>query len=335
VVYNAHQNRVNLHVIRRAAAHILTAGALCCATVFAFGQTYPSKTVRLVVGWPPGGAADGIARPLALKLSDALGRPVVVDNRPGATGTIGATLVAKSAPDGYTLLLGTSNELVLSPYEKMPYDPVEDFAPVSTVIAFPSILVVHPSLPVKSVKELTAFMRAHPGKLNFATTGAGTSHLIGELFKLRTGVSFGYVAYKGGGPAIIDLIGGHVEAMFATLPSAVTYAKSGKLRGLMVTDRKRSITAPDIPAASEVGMPEMLALTWNGVLAPRGTQPAILDRLQRDVAAVMSTQDMKERMLVHAAEITTSSRDEFAKIIRDDLAKWTKLVKAAGIAPGR
>jgi tripartite-type tricarboxylate transporter receptor subunit TctC len=314
---------------------IAAAGALFCATVFAFGQTYPSKTVRLVVGWPPGGAADGIARPLALKLSDALGRPVVVDNRPGATGTIGATLVTKSAPDGYTLLLGTSNELVLSPYEKMPYDPVEDFAPVSTVIAFPSILVVHPSLPVISVKELTAFMRARPGKLNFATTGAGTSHLIGELFKLRTGVYFGYVAYKGGGPAIIDLIGGHVEAMFATLPSAVAYAKSGKLRGLMVTDRKRSTTAPDIPAASEVGMPEMLALTWNGVLAPKGTQPAILDRLQRDVVAVMGTQDMKERMLVHAAEITISSRDEFAKIIRDDLAKWTKLVKAAGIAPGR
>ena len=319
----------------QAATRVIAAGALFCTTVFAFGQTYPSKTVRLVVGWPPGGAADGIARPLALKLSDALGRPVVVDNRPGATGTIGATLVAKSAPDGYTLLLGTSNELVLSPYEKMPYDPVEDFAPVSTVIAFPSILVVHPSLPVKSVKELTAFMRARPGKLNFATTGAGTSHLIGELFKLRTGVSFGYVAYKGGGPAIIDLIGGHVEAMFATLPSAVAYAKSGKLRGLMVTDRKRSITAPDIPAASEVGVPEMLALTWNGVLAPRGTQPAILDRLQRDVTNVMSTQDMKERMLVHAAEITISSRDEFAKIIRDDLAKWTKLVKAAGIAPGR
>ena len=157
------------------------ASALLSASVY--GQAYPAKPVRMVVGWPPGGAADGVARPLALKLSDALGRPVVVENRPGATGTIGAALVAKAAPDGYTLLLGSSNELVLSPYEKMPYDPVEDFAPVSTVIAFPSVLVVHPSLPVKSVKELVAFMRARPGKLNFATAGAGTTQLVGELYK--------------------------------------------------------------------------------------------------------------------------------------------------------
>ncbi len=314
---------------------IIVAGTLLCTTFCVSGQTYPAKTVRLVVGWPPGGAADGVARPLALKLSEVLGRPVVVDNRGGATGTIGASVVAKSPADGYTLLLGTSNELVLSPYEKMPYDPVEDFAPASTVIAFPSVLVVHPSLPVKSVKELVAFMRARPGKLNFATTGAGTSHLIGELFKSRSGVSFGYVAYKGGGPAIIDLIGGHVEAMFATLPSAVAYVKSGKLRGLMVTDRKRSVTAPDLPAATEVGLPDMLALTWNGVLAPRGTPPAILDRLQRDIVAVMNTQEMKERMLLHAAEVTTGSRDEFAKIIRDDLAQWTKLIKAAGLHAGR
>ena len=299
-----------------------------------FSQAYPAKPVRLVVGWPPGGAADGVARPLALKLTEALGRPVVVENRPGATGTIGATLVAKSPADGYTLLHGSSNELVLSPYEKMPYDPVEDFAPVSTVISFPSVLVVHPSLPVKSVKELTAFMRARPGKLNFATTGAGTSHLIGELYKLRTGVTFSYVAYKGGGPAIIDLIGGHVEAMFATLPSAVTYAKNGKLRALMVTDRKRSTTASDIPAANEVGMPDMVALTWNGMLAPKGTPLVILDRLQRDVVSVMNTQDMKERMLLHAAEVTTTSREEFAKIIRDDLALWTKLIKASNLRPG-
>jgi tripartite-type tricarboxylate transporter receptor subunit TctC len=317
------------------ATRLIAAVALICTTTCVFSQSYPAKTVRLVVGWPPGGAADGIARPLALKLSDVLGRPVVVDNRPGATGTIGASLVAKSAADGYTLLLGTSNELVLSPYEKMPYDPVEDFAPVSTVIAFPSVLVVHPSLPVKSVKELTAFLRARPGKLNFATAGMGTTHLVGELYKSNTGVSFSYVAYKGGGPAIIDLIGGHVEAMFATLPSAVTYAKNGKLRGLMVTDRKRSASATDIPAATEVGLPGMLAMTWNGVLAPKGTSAAILDRLQRDTVAVMSTQDMQERMLLHAAEVTSSSREEFAKIIRDDLAKWTKLIKAVALNAGR
>ena len=319
-----------LKLLNRVIASI--ASALLAASVYA--QTYPTKPLRLVVGWPPGGAADILGRIAAQQLSDALGRPVVVENRPGATGTIGATLVAKAPPDGYTLLLASSNEMVLSPYEKMPYDPVEDFAPVSLVIAFPSVLVVHPSLPVKSMKELIAFMRVRPGKLNFATSGVGTSHLIGELFKSRAGVSFSYVAYKGGGPAVIDLIGGHVEGMFATLPSAVTYAKNGKLRALMVTDRKRSTTAPDIPAATEVGLPEMQALTWNGVLAPRGTPAPILDRLQRDVTAVMNAPDMKERMLLHAAEVTTTTRDEFARTIRDDLALWSKLIKAANLKPG-
>ena len=308
------------------------ASALLSASVY--GQAYPAKPVRMVVGWPPGGAADGVARPLALKLSDALGRPVVVENRPGATGTIGAALVAKAAPDGYTLLLGSSNELVLSPYEKMPYDPIEDFAPISTVIAFPSVLVVHPSLPVKSVKELVAFMRARPGKLNFATAGAGTTQLVGELYKSLAQVSFGFVAYKGGGPAIIDLIGGHVDGMFATLPSAVVYAKNGKLRALMVTGPRRSPSAPEIPAAAEAGMPGLLAMTWNGVLAPKGVPTPILDQLQRDITAVMNTPDMKDRMLLHAAEVTTSTREAFAKTIRDDLALWTKLIKAANLKAG-
>ncbi len=314
----------------------ITCACFACAllSASAYSQAYPSKPVRMVVGWPPGGAADGVARPLALKLSDALGRPVVVENRPGATGTIGAALVAKAAPDGYTLLLGSSNELVLSPYEKMPYDPVEDFAPVSTVIAFPSVLVVHPSLPVKSVKELVAFMRARPGKLNFATAGAGTTQLVGELYKSLAQVSFGFVAYKGGGPAIIDLIGGHVDGMFATLPSAVVYAKNGKLRALMVTGPRRSPSAPEIPAAAEAGMPGLLAMTWNGVLAPKGVPTPILDQLQRDVTAVMNTPDMKERMLLHAAEVTTSTREAFAKTIRDDLALWTKLIKAANLKAG-
>ena len=307
------------------------ATVLLFATVAALAQPYPAKPVRLIVGWPPGGAADGVARPLAIKLSEALGRPVLVDNRGGATGTIGATAVAKAPADGYTLLLGTSNELVLSPYEKMPYNPTEDFAPVSTVIAFPSVLVVHPSIPVRSLQQFVAFTRARPGKLNFATTGSGTSHLSGEMFKQLVKVDFAYVAYKGGGPAIIDLVGGHVDAAFATLPSAVSHAKNGKLRALMVTDRKRSIAAPDVPSAREVGLSDMVLITWNGVLAPAGTSPAILDRLQKEISGVMNTQEMKERMLVHAAEVTTSSREAFATIIREDLAKWTWLIKASGL----
>lgn len=309
------------------------AAANACAqpTSSATAQAYPVKPVRLVVGWPPGGAADGVARPLAAKLGDALGRPVVVDNRGGATGTIGAALVAKAPADGYTLFLGTSNEMVLNPYEKMPYNTTEDFAPISMVISFPSTLVVHPSIPVKSVHQFVAFLRARPGKLNFATTGSGTSHLSGEMFKQVAKVDFTYVAYKGGGPAIIDQVAGHVDAGFSTLPAAVPFVRNGKLRALMVTDAKRSPAAPDIPAATEAGFADMVLITWNGVLAPAGTPPAILDRLNKDVVAVMSTSEMKERMLLHAAEVRTFSRDAFAQFIREDLAKWTKLVKASGL----
>lgn len=311
---------------------------LLVALLFAAGnglaQPYPVKPVRLVVGWPPGGAADGVARPLAAKLSEALGRPVVVDNRGGATGTIGATVVARAPADGYTLLLGTSNEMVLNPYEKMPYNTTEEFAPISMVISFPSTLVVHPSIPVKSLQQFVAFLRARPGKLNFATTGSGTSHLSGEMFKQLAKVDFAYVAYKGGGPAVIDQVAGHVDAGFSTLPSSISFIKNGKLRALMVTDARRSPAAPDIPTAAEVGFPDMVLITWNGVLAPAGTPPAILDRLNKDIIGVMNTPDMKERMLVHAAEVRTTSREEFAKFIRDDLAKWTKLAKASGLRTG-
>ena len=309
-----------MSVLRASLAAVLLLG-----TLSAWGQAYPAKPVRLVVGWPPGGAADGVARPLAIKLSEALGRPVVVDNRGGATGTIGAAAVAKAPADGYTLLLGTSNEMVLGPYEKMPYNTSEDFAPISTVISFPSVLVVHPSIPVKTLQQFVAFMRARPGKLNLATTGSGTSHLSGEMFKQLVKVDFTSVAYKGGGPAIIDQVAGHVDGGFATLPSAISFVKNGKLRALMVTDRKRASAAPDIPAATEVGLAEMVLITWNGVLAPAGTPSPILDRLQKDIAGVMNTQEMKERMVAHAADVRTSSREAFATLIREDLAKWANL----------
>jgi tripartite-type tricarboxylate transporter receptor subunit TctC len=310
----------------RCAIALIAAWMAACASA-----QYPNRPVRLVVGWPPGGAADTAARPLAQALSDALGRPVVVDNRGGATGTIGASLVAKAPPDGYTLFHGTSNELVLSPYEKMPYNPIADFAPISGVISFPSVLVVHPSLPVRSVKEFVQFARARPGKLNVATAGLGATTLSGEMFKQLTAISFAYVSYKGGGPAIVDLVGGHVDAMFATLPSAVMHIKSTRLRALMVTDRKRSPAAPEIPSAAESGFRDLVLLTWNGVLAPPATPNAIVERLHHDIVAVMSTPEMRGRMLASAAEISTSSPQEFAAIIRDDLAKWTRLIQASGL----
>ena len=303
---------------------VLLAGAFALVPWFADAQQYPSKPVRLVVGWPPGGAADTSARPISLKLGEALGRPVVIDNRPGATGTIGASVVAKAPPDGYTLLHGTSNELVMNPYEKMPYNAQEDFAPISMMIAFPSVLVVHPSVPVTTLPQFVQFLRARPGKINFGTTGTGMSQVSGEMFKNLTKVDFAYIQYKGGGPAVLALMGGHVDASFSTLPSTVTFIKSGKLRALMVTDDKRSVAAPDIPSALEVGLKDFVLLTWNGLLAPPKTPAPILDRLNKEIVAVMQNEEMKEKMLVSAAEVRTTSRERFAEIIRNDLAKWTR-----------
>ncbi len=311
---------------------LLAAGLFAAAG--AFGQAYPSRPIRLVVPFPPGGPADAVARPLAQKLAELLGQPVVVDNRPGATGTIGASFVAKSPADGYTLLLGTSNELAMSPglYEKLPYHPGEDFAPVSIVIVFPNILVTHPSLPAKSAAELIALARARPGQLNFATSGPGsTNHLTGELFKSIARVKVDFVSYKGGGPAVADLMGGHVDAMFATMPSAISFVKSGKLRALMVTDQKRWTAAPAVPSAGEAGLADLVVLTWNGVLAPAGTPAALVARLHADILKVAGTQDMKERMAAQAAEVFTTSTDEFSVILRRDFAKWLKVIKEAGV----
>ena len=307
---------------------LLRAPALAVAFLltssFASAQPYPTKPVRLVVGWPPGGAADTAARPISIKLGEALGRSVVIDNRPGATGTIGAAVVAKAPPDGYTLLHGTSNELVMNPYEKMPYNSLEDFAPISMVIAFPSVMVVHPSVPVKTLPQFVQFLRARPGKINFATTGSGMSQVSAEMFKSLTKVDFTYIQYKGGGPAVLALVGGHVDASFSTLPSTVAFIKSGKLRALMVTDDKRSVAAPDIPSALEAGLKDFVLLTWNGLLAPPRTPAPILDRLHKEIVAVMHSDEMKERMLVGASEVRTTSREGFAAIIRSDTAKWIK-----------
>ena len=296
-------------------------------------QTYPAKPIRLVVPFPPGGPADAVARPLAQKLTETLGQPVVIDNRPGATGTIGAGIVAKSPPDGYTLLLGTSNELAMSPglYGKLPYNPNEDFAPLSIVIVFPNILVTHPSLPVRSTAELVALARSRPGQLNFATSGAGsTNHLSGELFKSLARVKVSFVPYKGGGPAVIGLMGGHVEAMFATMPSAVSFVQSGKLKALMITDQKRWSVLREVPNANEAGLPELVVITWNGVLAPAGTPAPLVARLHADILKVANTQDMKDRMAVQAAEVFTTSPDEFAGILRRDFARWLKVIKESG-----
>ena len=310
-----------------AAVAVLAAGA-------AFAQSYPVKPIRLVVPFPPGGPADSVARVLAQKLTEVIGQNVVVDNRAGATGTIGAGLVAKSPPDGYTLLLGTSNELAMSPglFDKLPYDPVKDFAPLSNVINFPNILVVNPHLPARTVAELVALARAKPGQLSFATSGIGsTNHLTGVVFQDIQKVKVNYVPYKGGGPAVTDLMGGHVDSMFATMPSVVPFVKSGKLKALVLTDNKHWPALPEVPSAKEAGVPDLIVITWNGVLAPAGVPDAVIAKLNADITTVANSTDMKERMKAQAAEIATTTPDVFAAMLRNDFAKWSKIIKQAGM----
>jgi len=310
------------------------AAAMTLAATVSIAQSYPAKPVRLVVPFPPGGPADSVARILAQKLTDALGQNVVVDNRAGATGTIGAGIVAKSPPDGYTLLLGTSNELAMSPglFEKLPYEPTRDFTPLSNVINFPNILVVNPHLPARSVAELVALARAKPGQLSFATSGTGsTNHLTGVVFQEIEKVKINYVPYKGGGPAVTDLMGGHVDTMFATMPSVVPYVKSNKLKALVLTDNKRWAALPEVPSAKEAGVPGLIVITWNGVLAPAGLPDAIVARLNTDIGTVANSTDMKDRMRAQAAEIGTTTPEEFAAMLRNDYAKWSKVIKQAGL----
>ena len=247
---------------------------------------------------------------------------------------IAAEAVAKSPPDGYTLLLGTSNELAMSPglFDKLPYDPVKDFAPLSNVINFPNILVVNPHLPARTVAELVALARAKPGQLSFATSGIGsTNHLTGVVFQDIQKVKVNYVPYKGGGPAVTDLMGGHVDSMFATMPSVVPFVKSGKLKALVLTDNKHWPALPEVPSAKEAGVPDLIVITWNGVLAPAGVPDAVIAKLNADITTVANSTDMKERMKAQAAEIATTTPDVFAAMLRNDFAKWSKIIKQAGM----
>jgi tripartite-type tricarboxylate transporter receptor subunit TctC len=297
-------------------------------------QSYPNKPIKLVVPFPPGGVADLIARPIAEKLSTALGQPVIVENRGGATGTIGAAFVANSAPDGYTLLLGTTNEIAMSPtlYHALPYDPTKAFAPVSVVADFPNVLVVGSSTSAKTLKDLENLARAKPKNLTFASSGQGsTNHLTAELFQTQAQVQVVHIPYKGGGPALVDLTGGHVDAMFATLPSAITLIRGGKLRALAVTGEHRSSALPDVPTAKEAGMPDLVVTTWNGVLAPAGTPTAIVDRLAQVLKQAVEDPDIKQKFAAVGADTTSTTPQAFATIIQNDYNRWSAVIKNAGI----
>ncbi len=301
----------------------------------ATAQNYPARPVRLIVPSSPGGGTDISARIIAPKLSEYLGQQVVVENRPGAGTMIGGEAAARSAPDGYTLLMGIST-LAINPaiYRKVPYDALKDFAPISQAVALPNVLVAHPSLPVKTVRELVAFSKARPGQINFASAGLGTSpHLSMELFLSMTGLKMVHVPYKGSGPGVTDLVAGHVPLMMPNMLSALPHIKSGRLRALGVTSAKRASRASDIPTLAEAGVPGYEAVQWYGVLAPAGTPRAIITRLHAEVVRVLGQPDIKERFLSDGAEPVGSSPEEFAAFIRAETAKWAQVIKDAGLRP--
>ena len=301
----------------------------------AAAQNYPARPLRLIVPSSPGGGTDISARIIAPKLSEYLGQQVVVENRPGAGTMIGGEAAARSAPDGYTLLMGVST-LAINPaiYKKVPYDALKDFAPVSQAVALPNVLVAHPSLPVKTVKELIAFARARPGQLNFASAGLGTSpHLSMELFLSMAGLKMVHVPYKGSGPGVTDLVAGHVPLMMPNMLSALPHIKSARLRALGVTGAKRAARASDIPTIAEAGVPGYEAVQWYGMLAPAGTPRAIITRLHAEVVRVLQLPDIRERFLSDGAEPVGSSPEEFAAFIRAETAKWAKVIKDAGLRP--
>jgi len=298
-------------------------------------QSYPARPIHLIVPSSPGGGTDITARLIAPKLSGELGHQVVIENRAGAGTMIGGELVARAAPDGYTLLMGIST-LAINPamYRKVPYDALKDFAPISQVVSLPNILVAHPSLPVRNVKDLIAFAKSRPREINFASAGMGTSpHLSMELFLTMTGLKMSHVPYKGSGQGVVDVLAGHVSLMTPSILTALPYAKDGRLRALGVTSARRAAGAPDIPTIAEAGVPGYEATQWFGVLAPAGTSRDIVARVHDAIVRVLGEPQMKQRFSADGAEPVGSTPEEFQAYIRAETQKWTQVIKSAGIKP--
>ncbi len=300
------------------------------------GQTYPSRSVRVIVPYPPGGGADFVTRVFSKALSDYTGQQFVVDNRAGANGNIGSELAAKSKPDGYTLLGVANTTVTINPslYRQMPVDMLRDLAPVSIMAGQPNVLIVPPSLPARTVKELVSIARARPGQLDYASAGAGSSsHIAAELFRLVAKIGITHVPYKGNGPAMSDLIGGHVQLMFNNLAPSVAQVKAGKLRALAVTGEKRSTAAPDVPTMAEAGYPGVVFNLWVGLLAPAGTPADIIAKVNADTVKAAQLRDVHERLLGEGTEPYTTSPSQMTDIMRNETAQWAKVVKAANITP--
>ena len=312
---------------------LFLAGAAMAAPSLAWAQAYPTHAVRAIVPFPPGGATDIVARPIVQELSKRLGQPFIVENLPGASGDIGTARAAKAAPDGYTLLFAYSSHVVnLSLFDKVPYDPVRDFAPITLAAASPAVLSVHPAFPAKTLAELIALIKANPGKHTYASGGTGTQpHLAAEQLRLSLGLDIPHVPFNGGGPALVSMIAGHTPVGFTTLPPTVPHIKSGKLRALAIAGPKRSRSVPEVPTMAEAGYPGVEGDTWVGVFAPAGTDKQVVALLNREIVAILSQSTMREHLLDLGYEPVGNRPDEFAAQISSEIAKWAKVIRSAGI----
>jgi tripartite-type tricarboxylate transporter receptor subunit TctC len=319
--------------MRALIGRVLAALLLILVTPVAFAQAWPNRPVRILVGFPAGQATDVLARMAAQRLSDATGQQFYVENRPGASGNIAFEMAAKAAPDGYTLLMASSGTAAINPalYSKLPYDMNKDFAPVMLMAEVPLFLVVHPSMPVNSVKELMTYAKARPGKIDYASGGSGlTNHLTMEMFKTATGLHLVHIPYKGGPPAITDLIGGQVSLMFETGPGILPHVKSGKVRALAVSRGKRTAGAPELPTVAESGVPGFDAAAWIGMLAPAGTPREIIARINAELNKGLAGAEMRDRLINMGSDPVGGSAEEFGAFIKSELTKWAKVVKDSG-----
>lgn len=315
----------------------LCAAIAACASQSAISsaqaQTYPARPVTLIIPFAPGGSTSIVGRAIADKMSESLGEKVIVDNRAGAGGTVGTRAVARSAPDGYTIGLGYTGTLAIGPslYAKAGYDPRKDFAPIGLIGNSPNSLVVHPSFPAKTLAELIAYAKDNPGKVNFGSAGAGTaSHITGEYFGRAAGITLVHVPYKGTGPALVDLIGGHIPMAFAPIPATHANIAGGQLRGLAVTSLTRTSLLPDVPTVAESGLQGFDASLYYGLIAPAGTPRPIIDRLNKELRAALASEDVRKRLLQDGTEPTPGSPEDYAAFIDQDETKWSQIVKVSG-----
>jgi tripartite-type tricarboxylate transporter receptor subunit TctC len=303
-------------------------------SAYAAESAYPARPIRMLVAFAPGGGSDTAARILAQRLSNNLGQQVVIDNRPGASGNLGHGIGARATPDGYTLMWTSIGPIAVNPslFRKLPYDPLRDFDTITLTADSLNALVVHPSVPANSVKELIALAKAQPGKLSYGSSGiGGAGHLAGELFNLMAGVDLVHIPYKGGGPAMVDLLGGQIQAIFATLVTALPHIKSGKIRALAVTPAKRAPMLPDVPTIAEAGLPGYEAANWYGLLAPAKTPRSIITQLNREVVRVLETQEVRDAYFGVGMIVQTSTPEAFAAYLKKELAKWSEVIKKIGI----